>query len=134
MPVYRDLRAKMGHTKTPHHDFLLLLRGLHKNLLNNPYFRKLPVDLALFNTKTEEYAAAITATMGGAKMAFRKRDSLREKLMGMYKLLAAYVEHASNNDPQIFATSGLEPLPNSRKPAQSLDRVASRFLESWSRA
>jgi hypothetical protein len=122
MPVYRDLRARMGYTKTAHHDFLLLLRTLYNNLLNNPHFRKPPVSLALFKTKIEEYAAAITATMGGAKIAFGKRDSLREKLMGMYKLLAAYVEHESHNDPQIFATSGLEALPNARVPAQPLDR------------
>jgi hypothetical protein len=109
-------------SKTPHHEFLLLLRTLYKGLLNNPYFPKPLVNLVLFNTKIEEYSAAITATMGGAKLAFAVRDSLREELTGMYKLLAAYVEHESHNDPQIFATSGLEALPNARTPAQPLDR------------
>jgi len=112
----------MGYSKTPHHEFLVILRAFYKNLLNNPHFPKPLVDLALFNIKIEEYAAAITATMTGAKQAFLERDSLREELNRMYKLLAAYVEDQSHNDPKVFATSGLEALPNKHVPAQPLDR------------
>jgi hypothetical protein len=122
MPVYRELRAKRGYTKIPHHDFLVVLRRLYNGLLNNRYFLRPIVDLAVFKAKIDEYAAAITATMGGAKLAFAERDSLRHEAMGMYLLLAAYVEHESHNDPNIFETSGLEAQPNKQVAHKPLDR------------
>jgi hypothetical protein len=97
----------------PHPDFLALLVRLYQNLLNNVHFPKPLVDLAEFKAKIDEYSAAITATMDGSKMAFSRRDSLREDLMKMFLLLGSYVEHESDNDPAIFATSGLETLPSS---------------------
>ena len=56
----------------------------------------------LFKVKVDQYSAAITETMGGAKIAFARRDSLREDLMNMLLNLAGYVQHESNNDPAIF--------------------------------
>src|SRR5207249_7426236 len=50
------------------------------------------------------------------------RDSLREDLMKMLLNLAGYVQHESNNDPAIFATSGLEALPNAHVPHRPLER------------
>jgi hypothetical protein len=60
--------------------------------------------------------------MGRAKIAFARRDSLREDLMNMLLNLAGYVQHQSNNDPAIFATSGLEALPNAHVPHRPLER------------
>jgi hypothetical protein len=122
MPVFKDLRAKLGYSKTSHHDFWLLLAALYKNLVNNPYFPKPPVDLALFKAKIDEYWEAISATLGGAKLAFAQRDSLRKELNKMFTLLASYVEHESHNDPAIFVTSGLEAQPNSRVLPEPLAR------------
>src|SRR5438093_7567767 len=95
---------------------------LYEGLLKNPHFPKPPVDLGLFKTKIDKYSAAITATMGGAKIAFSQRDSLREDLTKMLLELAGYVEAESYNDPAIFATSGLEALPSAHIPHQPLDR------------
>jgi hypothetical protein len=122
MPIYSELRAKRGYTKTPHHDFLAVVLRLYNGLLNNRYFPRPIVDLALFKAKIDEYAAAITATMSGAKLAFAERDSLRHEVMGMFLLLAAYVEHESHNDPSIFETSGLEAQPNKQVAHKPLDR------------
>jgi hypothetical protein len=49
-----------------HHDFWALLRRVYQGLSNNSHFLN-PVDLALFKAKMDEYSAAITATIGGAK-------------------------------------------------------------------
>src|SRR5713226_9844565 len=105
-----------------HHDFWEVLLRLYQGLLNNPYFPKPPEDLAMFKAKIDEYLAAITETMGRAKIAFLQRDSLREELMKMLFQLAAYVELESHGDPNIFATSGLEAMPNTRVPHKPLDR------------
>src|SRR5437879_11897617 len=121
MPISREIRVKRGYIKLSHQDFWALLVRLYQGLLNNPHFPKPLVYLGLFKAKIDEYSAAITATMGGAKIAFAERDSLREDLMKMLILLAGYVEHESHNDPAIFATSGLEALPNARLPHQPLD-------------
>ena len=122
MPIFKEIRARRGYTKLSHHDLWVLLSRVYKDLLKNPHFPKPPIDLTLFKTKTDEYSAAITATMGGAKIAFAQRDSLREDLMNMLLQLAAYVEFESRNAPDIFATSGLETLPNSHVPHQPLNK------------
>ena len=122
MPVYKDLRVKTGYTKMPHHEFCNFLLALYRNLLNNPHFPKPTVDLALFKAKIDEYFKTISATMGGAKLAFNQRDSLRYELEGMFKLLAAYVQYASNGDYAVFQTSGLEAQPNAQVPPQPLER------------
>ena len=122
MPISRDIQVRRGYTKMPHSDFWALLLRLFQGLLNNPHFPKPPVDLALFKAKIDEYQAAITATMGGARLSFAVRDSLREDLMTMLLQLVGYVESESHNDPAIFATSGLEALPNARRSHQPLDK------------
>src|SRR5437016_7916692 len=122
MPISKKIRVRRGYTKLSHHDFWLVLRRLYEGLLKNPHFPKPPVDLGLFKTKIDKYSAAITATMGGAKIAFSQRDSLREDLTKMPLELAGYVEAESYNDPAIFATSELEALPSAHVPHQPLDR------------
>ena len=122
MPISREVRVRRGYTKLSHQDFWLLLCRLYEGLRNNPHFPKPPVDLALFKVKVDEYWAAITETMGRAKIAFARRDSLREELMKMLLHLVGYVQHQSNNDPAIFATSGLEALPNAHVPHRPLER------------
>src|SRR2546429_371997 len=122
MPISKQIRVRRGYTKLSHHDFWVVLRRLYEGLLKNPHFPKPPVDLGLFKTKIDKYSAAITATMGGAKIAFSQRDSLRDDLTKMLLELAGYVEAESYNDPAIFATSGLEALPSAHIPHQPLDR------------
>jgi hypothetical protein len=134
MPIFKELRVKLGYSKASHHDFWLLLVTLYKNLLNNPHFPKPPVDLALFKAKIDAYWAAVSATMGGAKLAFAQRDSLREELNKMFILLASYVEHESHNDPAIFATSGLEAQPNTHVPPEPLDRPGIPRIEHGDRS
>lgn len=121
MPVSREIRVKRGYTKVSHHDFWALLLHVYQCLLNNLHFPKPPVDLGVFKAKIDRYSAAITATMGGGKINFAQRDALREDLTKMLLMLAAYVEHESNNDPAIFATSGLEALPNAYLSHQPLN-------------
>jgi len=122
MPISKGIQARRGYTKLSHHDFWLLLCRVYEGLLNNnPHFPKPPVDLGLFKAKIDKYSAAITATMGGAKIAFAQRDSLREDLTKMLLNLVGYVEHQSQKDPAIFAASGIEALPNARLPHWPLD-------------
>ena len=120
MPISKELRARRGYSKIPHGEFCLLLLRVYECLFNNPHFPKPFVDLRLFKAKIDEYSAAITATMGGAKIAFAERDSLRMELTLMLLRLTSYVEMESRNDPAIFVTSGLESLPNAYRSPEPL--------------
>jgi hypothetical protein len=105
-----------------HHDFLILLRRVYQDLLNNPNFPRLPVNLALFKAKIDEYSAAVSATMGRSTIAYSQRNSLRDELNKMLLLLAAYVDSEVNNDPAILESSGLEALPTKHVPHAPLEK------------
>jgi hypothetical protein len=121
MPIFNEIRARRGYSRMSHHEFLLRLRSAYKELFNNPNFPLLPLDLAQFKKKIDEYDAAIRATMTRANLAYVQRNSLRADLEKMMHLLSAYVDHESKNDPAIFATSGLEALPMAHAPQTQLE-------------
>ncbi len=123
MPISKKMiQARRGYRKLSHNEFYVLLVHIYECLLNNPHFPKPSIDLGLFKSKIDEYSAAISATTGGAKVAFAHRDSLREGLTRMVLQLALYVEMESHNDPAIFVTSGFESLPNAQRPPEPLER------------
>ena len=97
-----------------------------RSLLNNAHFPKPFLDLNLFKTKIDEYAAAIAATMTRSSLAYAQRDALREDLMKMLLQFIGYVEHTCDNDPAILATSGLEALPGAHTPPQPLEKPGIR--------
>src|SRR5579871_5471354 len=94
--------------------FWELLIRVYEGMLHNIYFPKPLVDLAQLKAKMDQYSAAMAATMGGAKIAFAQRDSLREDLEKMLLMLGAYVEDACDNDENIARTSGFDLQPSSR--------------------
>lgn len=126
MPVFKQIRVKRGYTKLPHPAFLSFLTNVYRSLLNNAHFLKPFLDLTLFKTKIDEYAAAIAATMTRSSLAYAQRDALREDLMKMLLQLIGYVEHKCDNDPAILATSGLEALPSAHTPPQPLEKPGIR--------
>ena len=130
MPISKNgIRARRGYTKLSHQEFFVFLVRIYESLLNNPHFPKPFIDLNVFKSKIDEYSDAISATMGGAKIAFAQRDSLRRELTGMFLQLVSYVEMESNNDPAVFATSGLEPLPHAHRPPEALPAPRIRKIE-----
>ena len=102
------------------------MTNVYRSLLNNAHFLKPFLDLTLFKTKIDEYAAAIAATMTRSSLAYAQRDALREDLMKMLLQLIGYVEHKCDNDPAILATSGLEALPSAHTPPQPLEKPGIR--------
>src|SRR5438105_5156058 len=122
MPISKGIKARVGYSKESHHDFLLRLRTAFQGVFHNPNFPNVPLDMALFKEKIEQYGASITATMGGGKLAFAQRDSLRNKLEGMLSLLSFYVERASNDDWAVFQTAGIEAIPNTYASQEPLEK------------
>ena len=52
MPIYKGIRVKTDYSKMPHTNYGLFVAGVYENLLDNPYFRKPPVDLPVLKVKS----------------------------------------------------------------------------------
>ena len=132
MPIYKGVRVKSGYTKMSHHDFWELLLRVYQGMLNNLYFSKPPIAISALKAKMDQYSAAISATMSGAKVQFAQRDSLRHDLEGMLRLLGTYVEQACEDDENIAKTSGFDLQPSTHEPARPLDTQRIRKLDHGS--
>ena len=101
--------------------FLAFLMFIYKNLLGNKHFLNPPGGLPKLKEIIDRYAAANIAAADGGRLAISQRNSLRETADSTLRLIAGYVEHESQDDPAIFATSGFEAHPNSYKPHQPIE-------------
>jgi len=128
VPIFKGVKAKIDYSKMSHKAFAVFVRSVYKNLLGSPYFPNPPILLAVLLAKLEEYEALITAAMDRSRTAILERNSAREELAKMLTQIAHYVEAASDDDPQIFATSGLQRLPTQHIPPQPLEPVRIRKI------
>jgi hypothetical protein len=120
MPIYNDIRAKIGYSKMPHTAYVVFVGMICENLRDNPYFPNPPVDLAALQANIDRYSALLSAALDRSKTVILQRNSMRRELEIMVLQLAHYVEAASRNDPAIFATSGFERQPSQHIPATPL--------------
>jgi len=85
--------------------------GICKALDGNDSFRNLPVSLADLKANNATYSNLITAAQDGSKKAIAARKKMRHIIIGQLRLIAVYIEVASNGDVAVFLTSGFDPLP-----------------------
>ena len=121
MPISKQILVKLGYSKTPHGEYWVFVLNIYQCVLNNLYFPKPPIDMAVFKDTLDRYGKAISAALDGSKKVLALRDSLRHSVNGMFRLLGAYVQDVSDNDPAIFQTSGYEAITSSYVPDQPLD-------------
>ncbi len=121
MPVSKGIKVKINWVRKSHTAFCAFLRSIYSCLLGNQYYPNPPGGLAALQEITDRYSAAIIDAMDGGRIAISLRDSLRQTADSQLRLIAAYVEYESNDDPAIFETSGFEAYPNSYKPHQPLE-------------
>jgi hypothetical protein len=121
MPVYKDLRAKVGWTRMSHADFLGFLWKIYFYNVHNPNFPDAPTSFPDFLVQIQNYDAAIIDAETGSKVARAERDKTRLAAANTATLLAHYVTSAANGDPAIFSTSGFESIATSRKKRQQPD-------------
>jgi hypothetical protein len=121
MPVYKDLRAKIGWTRMSHTAFLGFLWKIYVLNVHNANFPNPPISFPDFLVIIQNYDAAVVASGDGSRVVRSQRDKLRVAAAKMATLLAHYITHTAAGDQAVFATSGLELIATSRKKPQQPD-------------
>jgi hypothetical protein len=96
--------------------------ALVKGLTGNSNFPNPPVDLVTLKAELDAYSVSITDAKDGGKKAITLRDKQGVAVIRMIKQLATYVEVTSQEDMNVFLSSGFQPRSSARTPAQPLDQ------------
>ncbi len=120
--VPKLIKAAINFNKSLPEQVLSQGQALLKGLIGNSNFTTMPVDLNIFKTDLDNYAAAIAEAKDGGKKAITLRDKQGEMVIRTIKLLATYVELNCKDDMHIFLSSGFQPRSTVRTPPQPLDQ------------
>ena len=120
MPISKRIKVRIDYSKISHADYAVFVAVVVANLTGNPHFPNPPIDLAVLNALLERYKKLVADADDGSKRVMSLRNSLRQQIDRLVRQLAYYVEAVCDNDPAIFATSGLEALPTSYAPTEYL--------------
>jgi hypothetical protein len=110
MPVYKDLRAKVGWTRMSHWNFRGFLWKIYVYNIHNPHFPNPPISFPDFRVRIQDFEAALIDAETGSKVARSERDKARLAAAKMATPLAHYVTAAANGDRAIFITSGFDEI------------------------
>ena len=108
MPKQVSLKPLDGYKKMSDVDVVKDGNVVQTNMTGNPKFPNPPVDLAVLKTDLDQLSVLITQAADGSKKVIAKKNQQRETVIGMLRLLARYVEVASNGDVEAFQTSGFQ--------------------------
>ena len=103
-----------------------------KGMTANAAYPQPPADLAALRTELNSYSAAITTALDGGKAAIANRQSQRVAVVKTLRLLAHYVEAASNGNMDAFISSGFEALTVTRTAPQPLAVPTIRSIDQGS--
>jgi|SRR5579883_2159699 len=121
MPVYKDLRAKVGYTRMSHTNFLGFLWKIYFYNVHNANFPDPPISFPEFLATIQNYEAKVIAASDGSRVIRSERDKFRREASKMATMLAKYVGYVANGDYAIFTTSGFDDIATSRKKRQQPD-------------
>ena len=114
------IRPLEGYTRMSDQDVVLLAIAVFFGMTGNPRFSKPPADLIVLKTDADTLNALIAEAMDGSKRVISERNKQRQVVIKTLKLLARYVEVASDNDPAIFNSSGFQAASTTRASSQPL--------------
>jgi hypothetical protein len=108
MPNTVHFKALAGFSKLSDLDVVKNGISVQTNLTGNSKFANAPVDLAVLKTDLDSLTALIAEAADGSKKVIARKNQQREVVIGMLRMLARYVEVASQGDPAAFETSGFQ--------------------------
>jgi hypothetical protein len=108
MPKPITLKPLDGFKKMSDVDVVKNGIGILNNMTGNPKFPNSPVDLAVLKTDLDTLSALIAESADGSKKVIAKKNQQRQTVIGMLRMLARYVEVASQGDVATFKTSGFQ--------------------------
>ena len=89
-------------------------------LTGNSNFTTPPVDLATLKAAIESFRALITEALDRSRKVIAQKDSQREAVIKMLRLLGRFVEIQSDNDAAIFTSSGFVAASTTKAPSGPL--------------
>jgi Fibronectin type III domain len=93
------------------------------------YFGTPPIDPAALDASANTLSEAVMAAMDGGKVAKTLRNQQRKMVIQDLNLLAVYVQNVSNDDPAIFAASGVTAKPTGKSAPQPVAVPSFRSLD-----
>ncbi len=120
MPNTVHLKALVSFFKLSDLDVVKNGISVQNNLTGNSKFANAPVDLAVLKTDLDSLTALIAEAADGSKKVIARKNQQREVVIGMLRMLARYVEVASQGDPAAFETSGFQLASRTRAQATPL--------------
>jgi len=82
--------------------------GIVNGMTGNVTYPDPPVMMSTLETAIEDFTARISAAQSGGTVATAAKNNSREALIGMLRLLAAYVQMSCNGDLVLLLGSGFE--------------------------
>jgi hypothetical protein len=104
----------------------LVAKGIGGNAV---YFPNPPIDPASLDASANTLSEAVIAAMDGGKTAKVVVKKQRKLVIQDLNLLVVYVQNVSNDDPAIFAASGLTPKKTGKSAPQPVSVPSFRSLD-----
>ena len=124
MPNTVHFKALAGFSKLSDLDVVKNGISVQTNLTGNSKFANAPVDLAVLKTDLDSLTALIAEAADGSKQVIARKNQQREVVIGMLRMLARYVEVASQGDTAAFETSGFQLASRTRvQPAPLSEKI-----------
>jgi hypothetical protein len=122
MPISKK-HLKASRTFRRYADGKLLPFGRHVRdsmLANANKFADPPVRLEDLRSKLDRFDALLAEKLYGDKRVVAQKNNLRTEIIGDLLLLSGYVESVADDDPEVFASSGIEIVATAYSPPQPL--------------
>ncbi len=137
MPNTVQFKALVGFSKLSDLDVVKNGISVQNNLTGNSKFANAPVDLAVLKTDLDSLTALIAEAADGSKKVIARKNQQREVVIGMLRMLARYVEVASQGDPagsRRADSSGLQRRGRNRRhcPRRSAKSIAAPIVGKFS--
>ena len=116
----KKIKALLGCARLKDGDFVTRLNAVHDGLNGNLAYTTPPIDIATLKTNIDTFTADVAAAEDGGKTAVTAKNKQRIVVIKMLEHLAHYVEANCKDDLNTFTSSGFQPAPTTRTPAQPL--------------
>jgi len=110
-------KVRLGFSKMPPAELVILCRAIIARLLNNPSFPNLPISLDDFEAKVNVLAAALVAAEDGGMTALAARDAALADLIPDLRLIVVYCDNAAKGDAEMLTSANIPIVAKSSRPS-----------------
>jgi len=111
MSTTKPIKPMEGYTRMTDNEVVSRGTAVVNGMTGNPNFTNVPVDLTALKSNIDRLAALIAEALDGSKKIVAQKNSERENVIGMLRLLGRYVEVTCRSDLAMFQSSGFQPAP-----------------------